>query len=115
MKLAAIRKFAMSLPEVSEEPHHDFASFRVRGKIFVTVPPGEEFIHVFVPEQVREQVLAVHGAFLEKLFWGAKALGLKVSLSEADAETVKLLVRQAWEHKAPKTLFAAALKPEVGQ
>jgi hypothetical protein len=107
MKLATVRKFAMSLPEVTEEPHHDYASFRVRGKIFVTVPPGDQFIHVFVPEQTREQALAVHGDFLEKLFWGAKALGLKVKLAEAEAETVKLLVRQAWEHKAPKTLVAA--------
>ena len=107
MKLATIRKSAMSLPEVTEEPHHDYASFRVRGKIFVTVPPGEEFIHVFVPEDVREQALAVHGAFLEKLFWGAKVLGLKVKLAEADAEAVKLLVLQAWEHTAPKTLAAA--------
>lgn len=57
MKLATLRKFALSLPEVTEEPHHDFGSFRVRGKIFVTVPPGEEFIHVFAPEPVREQAL----------------------------------------------------------
>ncbi|ROZ64121.1 MmcQ/YjbR family DNA-binding protein [Ramlibacter sp. WS9] len=104
VRLATVRKFALSLPEVGEEPHHDYASFRVRGKIFVTVPPGDEFVHVFVPEQIREQALAVHGAFLEKLFWGAKALGLKVRLAEADAEAVKLLVRQAWEHKAPKAL-----------
>ena len=114
MKLATVRKFAMSLPEVSEEPHHDYVSFRVRGKIFVTVPPGEEFIHVFVPEEIREHALAVHGAFLEKLFWGAKALGLKVRLAEAEAEAVKLLVRQAWKHKAPKTLVAA-FKPKPAQ
>jgi hypothetical protein len=108
VKLAAVRKFAMSLPEASEEPHHDYSSFRVRGKIFVTVPPGEEVIHVFVPEQTREEALAVHGDFVEKLLWGAKALGLRVRLAKADAGVVKLLVRRAWEHKAPKTLIKEA-------
>lgn len=108
MKLSAVRKFAMSLPEVSEEPHHNFGSFRVRGKIFVTLPPGDEFIHVFAPEQAREQALATHGAFVEKLLWGAKVLGLKVRLAGADPAVVNLLVRQAWEHKAPKALVAAS-------
>ncbi len=28
MKLDAARKYALSLPETSEEPHFDFASFR---------------------------------------------------------------------------------------
>src|SRR6478672_5062537 len=48
MKIAAVREFALGLPEATEEPHFDFASFRVRGKIFVTVPPDETHIHVFV-------------------------------------------------------------------
>jgi len=37
--LAEARRLALSLPEVTEQPHFDMASFRVRGKIFVTVPP----------------------------------------------------------------------------
>ena len=41
MKLQAVRKHAMSLEAVTEEPHHTYSSFRVRGKIFVTVPPDE--------------------------------------------------------------------------
>ena len=41
----------MSLEAVTEEPHHDYSSFRVRGKIFVTVPPDEEVVHVFVGEE----------------------------------------------------------------
>ena len=112
MKLATVRKFAMGLPEVTEEPHHHFGSFRVRGKIFVTMPPGEEVIHVFVPEDARERALVLHSSFVEKLWWGRKVAGLKVRLADADAEAVKRLVRSAWEHKAPKSLLAAASKPE---
>jgi hypothetical protein len=36
-----VRQFALALPGAIEEPHFDMASFRVRGKIFVTAPPDE--------------------------------------------------------------------------
>ena len=61
----------MSLPEASEQPHHNMRSFRVKGKIFATVPPGDEFVHLFVGEEDRERILVVDPAF-EKLWWGSK-------------------------------------------
>jgi hypothetical protein len=36
---ATVRRLALSLPETTEEPHHDMTSFRVGGKIFATVTP----------------------------------------------------------------------------
>jgi len=33
VKLNDVRRFAMSLPEVTEEPHFAYTSFRVKGKI----------------------------------------------------------------------------------
>ena len=108
MKLAAVRSIAMALPEVTEEPHHHFGSFRVRGKIFITMPPGEEYIHVFVPEQEREQALAMHPGFTEELLWGSKVLGVRVSLAKAAPSAVKSLVLQAWRSKAPKALLGAS-------
>jgi hypothetical protein len=99
----------MSLPEVTEEPHHEYSSFRVRGKIFVTVAPGEERIHVFVPDQVRERALAVHPEFVEKLLWGSKVRGVKVNLANAEVAAVKRLVREAWEGKAPRGLVVRAV------
>ena len=107
MKLAAVRVLAFSLPEVTEEPHHQFGSFRVRGKIFITMPPDQQHIHVFVSEEHREQALALYPEFAEKLLWGGKVVGLRVSLIGAKASAIKLLVRQAWEYKAPKALLAA--------
>ncbi len=106
MKLATVRKLAMSLPEVTEEPHHEYGSFRVRGKIFVTMPPGEEFIHLFVPDEVREQALILHPAFVEKLVWGGKVRGVRVGLANAEVAVVERLVREAWQYKAPKSLVA---------
>ena len=102
MKFSTVRTFAMSLPDVSEEPHHDYGAFRVKGKIFVTVPPGEEFIHVFIPEERREEVLALHAGFAEKLLWGGKVVGVRVQLAAAETPVVKQLIEEAWAHKAPK-------------
>ena len=103
-KLDQLRRYALSLPEVTEQPHFDYSSFRVRGKIFVTVPPGGQHLNVFVDEEQRELALAVHAAFVEKLWWGGKVVGLRVELASADGKVVNELVRQAWARKAPKRL-----------
>lgn len=105
MKFATIRTYALSLSEVAELPHHHFGSFRVHGKIFATFPPGENFLHVFVSDEQRERALALYPTFVEKLLWGGKVVGLKVTLSSASSTVVKQLIRQAWETKAPRALL----------
>ena len=60
MKFQTVRRHALAMEAVTEEPHHDFGSFRVRGRIFATVPPGETLLHVFVGEEDRERTLALH-------------------------------------------------------
>ena len=107
MKLVQVRRHALSLPEATEEPHFQYSSFRVRGKIFVTVPPDEKHIHVFVGEEQREPALAMYPKFLDKLTWGAKVVGLRVTLGPAAPSIVNRLVNLAWQHKAPKSLAKA--------
>ncbi|KRA41946.1 MmcQ/YjbR family DNA-binding protein [Pseudoxanthomonas sp. Root630] len=102
MKLADIRAHALSLEAVTEEPHHTYSSFRVRGKIFVTIPPEGTHLHVFVGEEDREQALAMYPAFLEKLFWGSKVLGLRVDLAHATPAVVRALVVKAYETRVRK-------------
>lgn len=104
MNLSALRKYALSLPEVTEQPHFQFGSWRVRGKIFATLPPGDTCIHVFAPEPVHEEVLAMYPAFIEKLRWGGKVVGLRIVIAAAPGALLKSLVHQAWAHKAPKGL-----------
>jgi hypothetical protein len=112
MKLDPVRQHAMSLEAVTEEPHHNYSSFRVRGKIFVTVPPDEAFIHVFVGEETRERALAMYPEFLEKLLWGSKVLGLRVHLASALPSVVKSLVSQAYETRVAKD--AGPKRPRAG-
>jgi len=113
MKLVEVRRYAMQLGEVTEEPHHTFSSFRVRGKIFVTIPPEEQHIHVFPTEADREQALAMHPDFTEKLLWGGKVVGVRVTLATASATAVKSMVLAAWQHKAsPPAVRSAGAKPK---
>lgn len=104
MKIDQVRRFARSLPEVTEEPHFHYASFRVRGKIFATVPPEGGHLHVFVAEEERELALAVDPEFLEKLRWGERVVGLRVTLAKAKPSVVTRLLAQAWTRKAPKSI-----------
>lgn len=104
MKFAQVRQFALGLPETTEEPHFTYSSYRVRHKIFATVPPGEEIVHVFVPEEERDRACALYPEFLEKLFWGKRVVGLRVSLAPADAGVVSQLLSSAWSYKAPAAL-----------
>ena len=100
VKLSDIRKVALALPDTTEEPHHHFGSFRVKGKIFVTIPPGEELLHIFLPDEIRELALAADPQFLEPVYWGTKILGVRVHLLKAKKSTVLHLVKQAYEHKS---------------
>jgi YjbR len=110
MNITSVRNFAMALAEVTEEPHHHFSSFRVAGKIFVTVPPDQAHIHVFVPEEAREQALAMYPEFVEKLLWGGKVVGVRVTLASADAAAVKSMVKAAWHVKAAAAPASKARK-----
>ncbi len=107
--ISSVRTYCLSLPQTTEAPHFNYSSFRVAGKIFVTVPPEETHIHVFVGEQERETALAVAPEALEKLFWGQRVLGLRVNLALLREPMLRQLLRQAWRHKAPKKLATTAL------
>lgn len=102
MKVGTIRKYALSLDAASEAPHHQFSSFRVRGKIFATLPPGDEYLHLLLGEADREPALALYPAFVEKLCWGSKVLGLRIRLAGARPEVVKHLVARAHETRVLK-------------
>ena len=115
MDIKQVRAYALSLTEVIEAPHHHFSSFRVGGKIFLTVPPDGQFIHVFVDEEQRAIALLLAPESIEKLYWGEKVAGLRISLAEAKPALVKQLIAQSWEAKAPKAVLAKAKAPPASK
>ena len=112
MKIDAARNFALSLPEVTEEPHFHFSSFRVKRKIFATIPPEETHLHIFVDEQERELAIAVNPRACEKLWWGKQVAGLRVTLAKAKTDDVEDLLESAYRRRAPKKLLAKLDGPD---
>jgi YjbR len=100
MTLAQVRRFALSLADVTEQPHFDRTSFRIRGRIFMTARDTEAHVNVFVGEDQREPALAMHPELVEKLFWGGKVVGLKVQYAKASQAILKDLIQAAWRARA---------------
>ena len=90
MTLDQARHFAMSLPETTEEPHFHYTSFRVRGRIFATAPPGDEDLHVFVTAEQRDAALAREPDFLEALRWGTLEAGSTWTTFNRSFRTAKI-------------------------
>ena len=104
MQLDQLRSYALSLPETSEEPHFNYSSFRVKGKIFVTVPPDEKFAHVFVDDEQRDMAVTLYPEAIQPLMWGKKIVGVRISMAKAKVGFVRGLVHSAWARRAPRSL-----------
>lgn len=100
MNVDQVREFSLSFPGATEEPHFHFSSFRINGKIFATMPPSNDLLHVFVPEEEREVAIMVYPEICEALQWGKRVLGVKVDLTNADRALVEGLLRAAYESKS---------------
>jgi len=105
VKLHEARRLALSFPEVIEQDHHGFPSFRVAKKIFATVPDEETF-HVMLGAD--ETGVAVSAAPLscEELWWGKQLAGVRVKLAAAELDLLAGLLTEAWRRKAPRRLLS---------
>lgn len=106
MRLEEVRAFVLSLPGVTESPHFEKSSFRVRGRIFASVPPGGEHLHVLLDDFEARAFLAEDPTAFEALRWGTRPVGVRVNLVAADPERVLELVEESWRRKAPLRLIA---------
>ena len=98
------RRFALTLPEVTEEPHFELSSFRVGKKIFATVPPDGAHLHVFVDEHAVRAAVGLDPIAFAELRWGKSLAGVRVALARARPEVVHDLLEDAWRRKARKKL-----------
>lgn len=64
------RAIALALPEAVERDHHGFPSFRVRDRIFATLPEPAT-LRVMLDEDAAEEAVAAFGGCAAILRWGA--------------------------------------------
>jgi hypothetical protein len=98
------RALALSLPEAVEQDHHGRPSFRVGGKIFATLW-SEERMNVMLDEGGILTAVDDRPDACEKVWWGKRLAAAGVTLERADRDLLRELLRDAWEHKAPKRLL----------
>ena len=103
MTVEEVRKLALALPEAIEQDHWGNPSFRVRGRIFATVPDATHLNVMIDPFDV-DAAVRTEPDFCKELWWGKKLAGVRVSLPDASQSMVETLLRAAWKLKAPKRL-----------
>jgi len=101
----AFRALALSLPDAAEEPHVDRPSFRVRGKIFATLPPGGVQAVVKLPREHQELVTAEQPDIFTLGPWSSQGWTY-VALARLDGATARSVLLAAWRSVAPKRLSA---------
>ncbi len=104
MKLDSAVAQMLAFPEAMEAPHFEMRSFRVRGKIFATVPPDGEHLHVFVEPELTHAAVGSDPIAFAELWWGKQLAGVRVTLAEASDDSVAQLLEAAWRRRAPKQL-----------
>src|SRR5215475_9659057 len=103
LTLSEARRLALSFAEVTEEDHHGIPSFRVRGKIFATVPDADHVRLMFEPDVAR-LIVRADPDICEELWWGKRLSGVTVRLGRADHRRFTDLLEDAWRRKAPQRL-----------
>jgi hypothetical protein len=101
--LATARAVALALPETTEQDHHGLPSFRVRGKIFATVP-DEAHLRIMVDENEIRAAVAENPEICTEFYWGKRLACVVVTLDGASVELLTELLTDSWLRKAPNAL-----------
>ena len=100
---AMVRRLALALPEAIESSHFDRPDFRVRGKIFATLPKdGGAAVLKTTPANLEWLVSADEATFWDE--WRGRWLGVR--LDRVSLPTLRDLIEDAWRLAAPKRLGA---------
>ena len=103
---------ALALPEVAEQDHHGRPSYRVKGRIFMTVP-DEDHLHVMASEHDVRAAVADDSCAYQEGWWGKRLACVRITLAAAEPDRVAELIETAWRRKAPRRLVSGS--PAAGQ
>ena len=108
MTVKEYRRIALAQPEAVERSHMNHPDFRVRGKIFATIPSvaKDEGMVKLTPDQQKQFAQEYPKVFSPVPGgWGVRGATL-VTLAPATKEIVNRAMRCAWRNAAPKRLIA---------
>ncbi|HEX7355385.1 MAG TPA: MmcQ/YjbR family DNA-binding protein [Mycobacteriales bacterium] len=88
------RDIALALPGATEEPHHDRISYRVRGKIFATVPDPDHLNVLLDPDAI-EAAVAENPGSCAPVHWGKRLSAVRVDVAAAGVDLVTELLTDA--------------------
>ena len=114
MTSAELRRFAMSLPGTTEEPHFDKTSFRVRKRSYASWSEEQGLLCVQVDEDEARALLAQDpSVFTHALFGKTRVVPdwIGVRMASADPDLVYELLEEAWRRRAPKPVVQAYDNP----
>jgi hypothetical protein len=99
------RELALSFPEAVEAAHMNHPDFRVRGKIFATLGPDEDWGMVKLTPEQQALFTGTEPAVFQpvKGGWGKRG-ATRVQLDAATEPAVQQALRAAWRNVAPKRL-----------
>lgn len=103
------RKLALSFPQTEERQHMHHPDFRVGGKIFATMGyPNKDHAMVKVTPVEQEMLVVAEPAVFSPVTgaWGRKGC-TTVLLKAAKKDSLRRVLRAAWELNAPKELRGA--------
>lgn len=101
---SAFVRSALALPEAEEGSHFGKRDFRVRGKIFASLPtPRQAVLKLTIEEQ--ELLTSTEPDIFFRIpgGWGRKGW-TSVALDKCDGDTLTGALRMAWRNVAPTSL-----------
>lgn len=106
--LADIRRYAMALPDVVEQPHFRLPGFRVADKLLAHLEKGDAHAIVCVGQAEATAAAAKEPDLYEEVWRSGRIfVGLRVDLAQVTEKRMQELIEHAWRNRAPKRLIAA--------
>jgi len=113
MNASHFRNLALAMPEAVESSHMGHPDFRVRGKIFATLSPDEDWGVLKLDLDQQEAFVLAHPTMFEAApgGWGRRGYS-RVPLQRARVGPVREAMAAAWFNAAPRALrIASGLRP----
>lgn len=101
-----VRKVALSLPQAEEHEHHDHPDFRVNGKIFATLWPGESRAVVKLAPADQGALLQMDPEAFSLNAWSHQGW-TNVHFEHIELSRLRKVFEAAWRNVAPKKLVAS--------